>query len=44
MKPETNEKIGRGILIGICFTAYIFLLFSVLADMLYEHLYPALLA
>lgn len=30
MKSETNEKIGLGLLIGICFTAYIFLVLSVL--------------
>ena len=30
MKRETSEKIGQGLLIGICFTAYIFLVLSVL--------------
>ena len=31
MKRETSEKIGEGLVIGICFTAYIFLLLSVIA-------------
>lgn len=32
MKPETSGKIGRGLVMGICFTAYIFLLYSVLSN------------
>ena len=31
MKRETSERIGVGLLIGICFTAYIFLVLSVIA-------------
>jgi hypothetical protein len=31
MKRVTSERIGEGLVIGICFTAYIFLVLSVLA-------------
>jgi hypothetical protein len=43
MKPETNEKIGRGLLTSICFTAYIFILVSILADALNESVYHFML-
>ena len=31
MKPGSSEKIGQGFIMGVCFTAYIFLVGSVLA-------------
>ncbi len=43
MKSKTSEKVGGGLVVGVCFTAYLFFLFSVMTNALDTNLYHLLL-